>query len=261
MNPALWVAKTGLDAQQTQLDVVANNLANVNTTGFKKGRAKFEDLLYQNVRQVGGQTSQNTTLPSGLMLGTGVRVAATEKLHTQGNAINTGNALDVAINGRGFFQVELPDGTIAYTRDGSFTLNDQGQLVTSEGYLVSPQLTVPSDMQSISIGSDGVVSVVQPGQTGSQQLGNLTIADFVNPTGLQPIGDNLYLESSSSGTAQTGDPGTNGLGTLQQHMLESSNVNIAEELVNMIETQRAYEVNSKAIQTADQMLQYLNQTI
>ncbi|PWV63318.1 flagellar basal-body rod protein FlgG [Plasticicumulans acidivorans] len=261
MNPALWVAKTGLDAQQTQLDVVANNLANVNTTGFKKGRAKFEDLLYQNVRQVGGQTSQNTTLPSGLMLGTGVRVVATEKLHTQGNAINTGNALDVAINGRGFFQVELPDGTIAYTRDGSFTLNDQGQLVTSEGYLVSPQLTVPSDMQSISIGSDGVVSVVQPGQTGSQQLGNLTIADFVNPTGLQPIGDNLYLESSSSGTAQTGDPGTNGLGTLQQHMLESSNVNIAEELVNMIETQRAYEVNSKAIQTADQMLQYLNQTI
>lgn len=261
MNPALWVAKTGLDAQQTQLDVVANNLANVNTTGFKKGRAKFEDLLYQNVRQVGGQTSQNTTLPSGLMLGTGVRVVATEKLHTQGNAINTGNALDVAINGRGFFQVELPDGTIAYTRDGSFTLNDQGQLVTSEGYLVSPQLTVPSDMQSISIGSDGVVSVVQPGQAGSQQLGNLTIADFVNPTGLQPIGDNLYLESSSSGTAQTGDPGTNGLGTLQQHMLESSNVNIAEELVNMIETQRAYEVNSKAIQTADQMLQYLNQTI
>ncbi|HMV38433.1 flagellar basal-body rod protein FlgG [Plasticicumulans sp.] len=261
MNPALWVAKTGLDAQQTRMDVIANNLANVNTTGFKKSRAVFEDLLYQNVRQVGGQTSQNTTLPSGLMLGTGVRVVATEKMHTQGNVINTDNALDVAINGRGFFQIQLPDGTTAYTRDGSFQINDQGQIVTSEGYPLLPNLTVPNGAQSLTVGSDGVVSVTLAGQIAPQQIGNLQIADFLNPAGLQPIGENLFLESGASGAAQLGDPRTNGLGALQQHMLESSNVNVAEELVSMIETQRAYEVNSKAIQTTDQMLQYLNQNV
>lgn len=258
MNPALWVAKTGLDAQQTRMDVIANNLANVNTTGFKKSRPMFEDLLYQNVRQVGAQTSQNTTLPSGLMLGTGVRVVATEKLFTQGNVIQTGNALDVAINGRGFFQISLPDGTIAYTRDGSFQINDQGQIVTSEGYALEPAITIPPNVLSVSIASDGVVSVTESGTATPTQIGNIQLADFINPTGLQPIGENLFLESGASGAPQVGDPRTNGMGALNQGMLESSNVNVAEELVNMIETQRAFEVNSKAIQTTDQMLQYLN---
>ncbi|TCO80889.1 flagellar basal-body rod protein FlgG [Plasticicumulans lactativorans] len=258
MNPALWVAKTGLDAQQTRMDVIANNLANVNTTGFKKSRPMFEDLLYQNVRQVGAQTSQNTTLPSGLMLGTGVRVVATEKLFTQGNVIQTGNALDVAINGRGFFQISLPDGTIAYTRDGSFQINDQGQIVTSEGYALEPAITIPPNVLSVSVASDGVVSVTESGTATPTQIGNIQLADFINPTGLQPIGENLFLESGASGAPQVGDPRTNGMGALSQGMLESSNVNVAEELVNMIETQRAFEVNSKAIQTTDQMLQYLN---
>lgn len=257
MNQALWIAKTGLEAQQTRLAVVSNNLANASTTGFKRARAVFEDLLYQNVRQAGGQSSQDTTLPSGLTLGTGVRVVATEKLHTQGNIVQTGNALDVAIEGRGFLQVLLPDGTIAYTRDGSFKLDAQGQLVTADGYVVQPGITIPAGAQSITIGADGTVSVLASGATAPTQVGNLQLADFVNPAGLQPIGKNLYLETASSGAPQPGTPGTNGLGTLVQGALESSNVNVVEELVNMIETQRAYEMSSKAIQVADQMLAYV----
>ncbi|TAM46276.1 MAG: flagellar basal-body rod protein FlgG [Gammaproteobacteria bacterium] len=261
MNQALWVAKTGLEAQQTRMAVISNNLANVNTTAFKKGRASFEDLLYQNVRQVGGQTSQDTTLPSGLLLGTGVRTVATEKLHTQGNLIQTNNALDIAIDGRGFMQVAMPDGTVAYTRDGSFKVNAQGQLVTAGGYQLQPAITIPSSAQSITIGSDGTVSVKVSGSTSLTSVGNITLSDFINPAGLQAIGKNLYSETAASGTPQSGTPGASGLGMLAQGSLESSNVNVVEELVNMIETQRAYEMNSKAIQTSDQMLAYVNNNL
>ncbi|MCL5802128.1 MAG: flagellar basal-body rod protein FlgG [Gammaproteobacteria bacterium] len=261
MNPALWVAKTGLDAQQMRLAVVSNNLANVNTTGFKRSRAVFEDLLYQNVRQVGAQSSQNTQLPSGLSLGTGVRPVATEKLFTQGNLVQTSNPLDMAIQGRGFFQVNTPDGTLAYTRDGSFQVDAQGQMVTSNGYILQPAITVPQNTISVTVGSDGVVSALVAGSTAPTQIGNLQLADFINPTGLQPMGENLYRESTASGSPQTGNPGLTGLGTLVQGSVESSNVNVVEELVNMIETQRAYEMNSKAIATADQMLQYVNNNL
>ena len=261
MTQALWIAKTGLDAQQTRMAVVSNNLANVNTTGFKQGRAVFEDLLYQNVRQSGGQSSQDTLLPSGMNLGTGVRVVATEKLFTQGSVLQTDNAYDVAINGRGFFQVQKPDGEMGYTRDGTFQMDDQGQLVTSSGYIVDPGITIPSDAQSVTIGNDGTVTVRLPGQASVTQVGSLQIADFVNPVGLQPIGENMYIETAASGSAQPGTPGQNGLGLLNQGALEGSNVNVVSELVNMIETQRAYEMNSKAISTNDQMMQYINNNL
>jgi flagellar basal-body rod protein FlgG len=258
MSQALWVAKSGLDAQQTRLAVISNNLANVSTTGFKQSRAAFEDLLYQNLRQVGGQTSENTRLPSGLMLGTGTRVVATEKIHTQGNILNTAKPLDVAIDGKGFFPILLPDGTEAYTRDGSFMVSDEGQMVTASGYELQPGITLPDDTQSVTIGNDGVVSVQLPGQASPTTLGNIQITNFINPTGLQSVGENLYIESASSGSPQEGTPGDSGLGRLRQGSLESSNVNIVEEMVSMIETQRAYEMNSKVIATADGMLQYLN---
>ena len=257
MNPALWAAKTGLDAQQTRMTVTSNNLANVNTNGYKKGRAVFEDLLYQNVRQVGAATSQDTQLPSGLHLGTGVRVVATEKMYTQGNLTQTGNALDVAVNGRGFFQVLLPDGTLGYTRDGSFHVSAQGEVVTSSGFAVQPGINIPDGAQSVTIGADGVVSVQLAGQSAPTQVGSLQLVDFINPAGLQPRGENLLLESAASGPAQSGTPGLNGLGLIVQGSVESSNVNVVEELVNMIETQRAYEMNSKAIATTDQMLEYV----
>jgi flagellar basal-body rod protein FlgG len=257
MEPALWAAKTGLDAQQTRMAVTANNLANVSTTGFKKGRAAFEDLLYQNLRQVGAAASQDTQLPSGLSLGTGARVVATEKTFTQGSLNVTDNAFDVAINGRGFFQVTLPDGTSAYTRDGSFQVSAQGQLVTSTGYIVQPAITIPDGAQSVAIGTDGVVSVQVAGQAAPTQVGTLQLVDFINPAGLQARGENLLLESAASGAPQTGTPGLNGLGTVVQGALESSNVNVVEELIGMIETQRAYEMNSKAISTTDQMLEYI----
>ncbi len=257
MNPALWVSKTGLEAQQNRLTVISNNLSNVGTTGFKRSRAVFEDLLYQNVRQVGSQSSQDTTLPSGLMYGTGVRTVATEKLHTQGNMIQTNIDLDVAVNGRGFFQISLPDGSTAYSRDGSFRLDADGRIVTSSGYPISPAINVSNDAQSISIGRDGTVSVRLQGQTNNIQIGTIQLADFVNPTGLQPMGENLYVQTSASGAAQTGSPDANGLGSLLQGSLESSNVNVVEELVGMIEAQRAYEMNTKAISTADQMMQFI----
>ncbi len=258
MNPALWIAKTGLEAQQTKMGVVSNNLANVSTTGFKRDRAVFEDLLYQNVRQPGAQSSQDTTLPSGLLRGTGVRTVATEKLHTQGNLVQTDNALDVAIEGRGFFQILRPDGSLGYTRDGSFKMDAQGQLVTANGHLLQPAITIPANAQSITIGDDGVVSVLEAGNTTPTQVGTLQLADFVNPAGLQAVGQNLYLETGSSGAPQQGNPGIGGLGAVKQGALETSNVNVVEEMVNMIETQRAYEINSKAISTSDQMLQYIN---
>ena len=261
MNQTLWIAKTGLDAQQTRVSVIANNLANVNTSGFKKGRAVFEDLIYQNVRQPGAQSSQNTQLPSGLMLGTGVRTVATEKLFTQGNLVQTDNALDVAIEGRGFFQVLMPDGTMAYTRDGSFQVDRDGQLVTAGGLQIQPGIQIPPNAQNVSISEDGIVSVTMPGAAAPVEVGTLQIADFVNPAGLQAMGRNLLLETAASGAPQIGSPGSTGLGTLIQGSLESSNVNTVEELVNMIETQRAYEINSKAISTADQMLQYANNNL
>jgi flagellar basal-body rod protein FlgG len=261
MNPALWAAKTGLDAQQTRLAVTSNNLANVSTSGFKKSRAVFEDLLYQNVRQVGGSTSQDTVAPSGVHLGTGVRVVATEKLFTQGGLTQTDNALDVAIEGRGFFQVQMPDGTNAYTRDGSFQLSPQGQMVTSSGYVLQPGISIPDGAQSVTIGRDGIVTVRVTGQAAPVQVGQLQLTDFVNPAGLQPLGENLSIETTASGPAQSGTPGQNGLGSTTQGNVEASNVNVVEELVNMIETQRAYEMNSKAISTADQMLQYVNNNL
>ena len=257
MNQSLWIAKTGLDAQQTKLATISNNLANASTAGVKRSRAVFEYLLYQNVRQSGAQSSQDTTLPSGLMLGLGVRTVATEKLFSQGNLVETGNAFDVAIEGRGFIEVLMPDGSQAYTRDGSFQVDNQGQLVTSSGYVVQPAITVPEGAQSVSIGSDGTVSVVTPGSAIATQVGNVQLSDFINPAGLMPVGKNLYVETGSSGTPQAGNPGVNGLGTIMQGFVESSNVNVVEELVNMIETQRAYEINSRAISTSDQMLQFI----
>jgi flagellar basal-body rod protein FlgG len=261
MNPALWVAKTGLDAQQTRMGVISNNLANVSTTGFKRGRPVFEDLLYQNVRQAGASSSQNTQLPSGLALGTGVRTVATEKLFTQGNLLQTNNPLDLAVHGRGFFQIQKPDGTLAYTRDGSFQIDAQGQIVTASGYVLDPSITIPANVQTITIGSDGVVSVLAAGAAAPTQVGSIQLADFVNPAGLQSLGENLYVETAASGSSQAGTPGLTGLGTLVQGSIESSNVNVVEEMVNMIETQRAYEINSKAISTTAQMLQYLNNNL
>ena len=261
MSQALWIAKTGLDAQQTRMAVVSNNLANVNTTGYKQSRAVFEDLLYQTVRQSGGQTSQDTELPSGMNLGTGVRIVATEKLFSQGSILQTDNALDVAIKGRGFFQILLPDGNLAYTRDGTFQKNSDGELVTANGYAVQPGITIPDAAQTITIGNDGTVSVKLAGIPTPAQVGSLETVDFLNPVGLQPIGENLYIETASSGTAQAGTPGLNGLGSLAAGALEGSNVNVVAELVNMIETQRAYEMNSKAISTNDQMMQYLNNNL
>jgi flagellar basal-body rod protein FlgG len=259
MIRSLWISKTGLDAQQTQMDVVANNLANVSTTGFKRSRAVFEDLLYQTLRQPGAQSSQQTQLPSGLQVGTGVKPVATERIFTQGNLQQTSNSKDVAIQGQGFFQVLLPDGTTGYTRDGSFQTDAQGQLVTSSGYIVQPAITIPANAQSITIGRDGTVSVTQPGSANAVQVGTLQLANFVNVAGLQSMGENIYVETASSGTASTSTPGTNGVGVLNQGYVETSNVNVVEELVNMIQTQRAYEINSKAIQTSDQMLQRLAQ--
>ncbi len=261
MDPALWAAKTGLDAQQTRMTVTANNLANVNTNGFKKDRAVFEDLLYQNIHQPGANTSQTTQSPSGLELGTGVRIVTTTKSYAQGSPTQTGNSLDLAIQGRGFFQIQMPDGSLAYTRDGSFQPNAQGQLVTSSGYTVQPGITIPAGAQSITIGNDGVVSVLLPGQSAPSQVGQLQIADFINEGGLQAKGQNLLVETASSGAATTSTPGLNGTGTLQQGSVEGSNVNVVEELVNMIETQRSYEMNSKAISTTDQMLQYATQNM
>ncbi len=258
---AMWISKTGLEAQQTRMAVISNNLANVNTTGFKKTRAIFEDLLYQNVRQVGAQSSQDTVLPTGLQIGTGVRTVATEKAHTQGTVQQTEQSLDIAVSGRGFFQVLRPDGEISYSRDGSFKLDSTGQLVTSGGYPLEPSITIPSDALSVTIGVDGTVSVLQPGSGTPSQVGNITLADFVNPTGLDPIGENQFRESLSSGSPTVGTPGQSGVGLLQQGALESSNVNVVEEMVSMIETQRAYEMNSKAISTSDQMMQGLIQAL
>jgi len=261
MYPALWISKTGLDAQQTNMAVISNNLANVNTVGFKRDRAVFEDLMYQNVRQVGANSTQDTELPSGLLQGTGVRTVATQKQHSQGNIIQTGNALDVAIQGKGYFQVLHPDGSIVYSRDGQFSLNSEGEMVTANGYKTEPAITVDSNAISITIGSDGIVSVLTAGNITPTNAGQIELANFVNPQGLEPIGDNLFRESVSSGAPLTAIPGNDSLGTLNQGSVESSNVNVVEELVNMIQTQRAYEMNSKSISATDQMLGYVSNNL
>jgi flagellar basal-body rod protein FlgG len=258
MFSSLWIAKTGLDAQQTRMDVVSNNLANTNTTGFKRARAEFEDLTYQNRGQAGAQTTEQTQSPTGFMMGTGVRVVGTQKMFDQGGSQQTDNPLDVRIDGRGFLQVTLPDGTVGYTRDGSLKRDQDGQITTNDGYPLEPSITIPANASTVTIGKDGTVSVTTAANAASQQVGTIQLADFVNPAGLQPRGDNLYLETASSGAPQTGTAGLNGLGSLDQNALEASNVNVVEEMVNMIETQRAYEMNSKAISTADQMLQFIS---
>ncbi|MFT3851054.1 MAG: flagellar basal-body rod protein FlgG [Propionivibrio sp.] len=259
MIRSLWIARTGLDAQQTSLDVIANNLANVSTNGFKRARAVFEDLLYQTVRQPGAQSSQSTQIPGGLQYGTGAQPISTARIHTQGSLQQTGNDLDVAINGAGFIQVLLPDGTTAYTRDGSFQKDNQGQLVTSNGYPIQPNITIPADALTVTISSDGVVSVTQPGSSAVTQVGTMQVATFINVGGLQSIGENLFLETASSGAPTPSTPGSNGAGALNQRYVETSNVNVAEELVSMIQTQRAYELNSKVVLTSDQMLARLTQ--
>jgi len=256
MNLALWSAKTGLDAQNTQMAIISNNLANANTTGFKSDRAAFQDLMYQNIRQVGAQSTTNTQYSTGLTLGTGVRIVATEKNYAQGSVTQTNGSLDLSVSGKGFFQITLPDGTLAYSRDGSLSLDSQGNVVTASGYPLSPAITIPQGTQTVTVGTDGVVTTVSAaGKT--TQIGQVQLADFINEEGLQPTGNNLLIESASSGAPQISTPGTNGLGTVQQGTLETSNVNTVTELVNMIECQRAYEMNSKAITTTDQMLQYL----
>ena len=259
MMNSLWIAKTGMSAQQTQMDVVSHNLSNVSTTGYKRQSAVFEDLIYQNLRQVGSQADEQNILPTGMHLGLGVRTVATTRNFTQGTPMESGKDLDVAINGDGFFQVQMPDGTTAYTRDGTFSKDANGQLVTAGGYPLLDGITVPQDATKLSISRSGAVSVTLPGQAQPQQIGQLNTASFVNAPGLEPIGENLYRESAASGAPQTGTPGTNNLGTVMQGFLESSNVNVVEELVQMIQTQRAYEMNSKAISTSDQMLAKLSQ--
>ena len=260
MINSLSIAKTGLDAQQTQLDVIANNLANVSTSGFKKSRAVFEDLLYQTVRQPGAQSTQQTQLPTGMQIGTGVRPVATERIFTQGNMQQTGNQLDLAINGQGFFQVLLPDGTTAYTRDGSLHQDAQGQLVTSSGYALQPAITIPANALSVTIGTDGTVSAQIQGQTNPSQVGLIQLANFVNPAGLQNMGGNLATQTQASGSPITGTPTQNGLGSVAQGYLEGSNVSVVDEMIDMIATQRAYELNTQAAKSVDNMLGYLTQT-
>ncbi len=259
MINSLWISKTGMEAQQMQLDVISNNLANVSTNGFKKAHAVFEDLMYQNLRQVGSNTSEQSTLPTGLQIGLGVRTVATSRTFSQGNLQQSNNNLDVAIQGNGFFQVTMPDGTTGYTRDGAFQLDNQGRLVNATGLVVQGGITVPANATAVSIADNGIVTATIPGNTTPQQIGTITTASFINPAGLEPKGQNIYAETSASGQPNAGTPNSNGLGALMQGFVETSNVNVVQELVSMIQTQRAYEMNSKAIQTSDQMLQKLGQ--
>jgi flagellar basal-body rod protein FlgG len=259
MMRSLWISKTGMEAQQLQLATISNNLANVSTNGFKKSSAVFEDLMYQNLRQAGANDTEQSTLPTGLQVGLGTRAVATSRLFTQGNLQQSNNPMDVAITGNGFFEVQLPDGTSAYTRDGAFQVNATGQIVTSSGYVLQPGITVPANAQAVTIGADGTVSATVAGQATPQAIGQIQLAGFINPAGLEPRGQNLYAETAASGAPAAAAPGTNGLGSLKQGYVETSNVNVVEELVAMIQTQRAYELNSKAIQASDQMLQRLGQ--
>ena len=259
MINSLWISKTGMEAQQMQLDVISNNLANVSTNGFKRANAVFEDLMYQNLRQTGANSSEQSQLPTGLQVGLGVRTVATSRSFSQGALQQSGNKLDVAVQGNGFFQVTMPDGTTNYTRDGSFQVDSQGRLVTATGLPIANGVTVPSNATGITVSGDGIVTASIPGTTTPQNIGTIALASFINPAGLDPKGGNLYAESAASGQPNSGTPGANGMGTLMQGYVETSNVNVVQELVTMIQTQRAYEMNSKAVQTSDQMLQKLGQ--
>lgn len=259
MINSLWISKTGMEAQQTQLDVISNNLANVSTNGFKKSHAVFEDLMYQNVRQAGSNVAEQSTLPTGLQIGLGVRTVATSRSFAQGNLQQSGNNMDIAIQGNGFFQLTMPDGSTGYTRDGAFQVDNQGRMVNSSGYPVANGVTVPPNATSVIVSAEGAVSAVIPGTVAPQPIGNITLANFINPAGLDPKGQNIYAETASSGQPNVAAAGSNGTGTLMQGFVETSNVNVVQELVTMIQTQRAYEMNSKAIQTSDQMLQKLGQ--
>ena len=261
MIKALWTAATGMEAQQLNMDVIANNLANVNTAGFKKSRADFQDLLYQNIKSAGSSASASTENPTGIQVGLGSRTAAVQKLFTVGDVQQTGNDLDLAIQGSGFLQVELPNGETAYTRAGTLKKDGTGRLVTSAGNPIVPQIVIPENATRIAIGSDGTVEAFLDGSNQGNQLGTIELATFSNPAGLSSLGGNLYQETASSGTAVTGIPGELGIGELVQGFLEGSNVNIMEEMVAMIAGQRAYEVNSKAIKTADEMLQMTNNIV
>ena len=259
MMRSLWTSKTGMEAQQNQLDAISHNLANVSTNGYKKSKVVFEDLMYQNLRQAGANSSEQTTLPTGYQVGLGARAVASSRSFSQGNLQQSTNSLDMAVKGNGFFEIQMPDGTSAYTRDGSFQLSPQGQLVTNNGYLVQPGITVPANATAVSVGKDGTVTASIPGQATPQTIGQLQLTTFINAAGLDPKGENLYAETEASGQPNNGTPGTNGVGTIEQGFVETSNVNVVEELVQMIQTQRAYELNSKAIQVSDQMLQRLAQ--
>jgi len=259
MIRSLWIAKTGMEGQQTKLDAISNNLANVGTNGYKRGGVVFEDLMYQNLRSAGANSSDQSQLPTGLQVGLGVRAAATSRNFAQGALQQSGNNLDIAIKGNGFFQIQMPDGTTGYTRDGSFQTDSAGQIVTNAGYAVLPGLTVPPTATAVNVAADGTVSVTLAGQVAPQTVGQIQLVSFINPAGLDSKGGNLYGETAASGTPNAAAPGTSGHGTLLQGFVEGSNVNVVEELVSMIATQRAYELNSKAIQTSDQMLQKLGQ--
>ena len=259
MHSALWVSKSGLEAQDLALTVVSNNLANVATTGFKKDRPVFEDLLYQIKRQPGANSSADTRLPSGLQVGTGVRAAGTQKIFTTGTLQLTDQPLDMAINGRGFFQIQMPDGTLSYTRDGTFHINDEGTIVNVNGYALEPQIDIPEQTNQLTISTDGIVQATLFGDPDPQELGQIDLVDFINPAGLQSTGGNLYKETAASGDPTVGVAANDGFGTIEQGALENSNVEVVEELVKMITVQRAYEMNSKVVSAADQMLQFLTQ--
>ncbi|MEG6585104.1 flagellar basal-body rod protein FlgG [Dendrosporobacter sp. 1207_IL3150] len=258
MMRALWTAGSGMVAQQGNIDVISNNLSNVNTTGFKKSRTDFQDLMYQTIRQAGATTGPDNQLPTGVQIGHGVRQVATQKIYTQGSFQQTGNSLDMAIEGDGFYQIAMPDGTIAYSRDGSFKRDSQGRICTSEGYALEPQIAIPAEATDVTISADGRVTATIPGQTEPQEIGQIQLARFVNSAGLDNIGRNLLKETAASGAPVVTNPGTDGSGTIVQKYLEMSNVQVVEEMVNMIVAQRAYEVNSKAITTADEMLGQAN---
>jgi flagellar basal-body rod protein FlgG len=258
---ALWTAATGMHAQQVTLDVISNNLANVQTAGFKRSRVDFQDLVYEILQAPGATSAQGQEVPSGFQVGHGSRAVATQRLFIKGDLQQTGNSLDLAIEGDGFFQVELPSGDIGYTRAGAFKKNSQGQMVTSDGFAVQPQITIPQSATSVTIGVDGTVSVVQAGQAQPQTVGTIELVRFINPAGLESQGRNLFLPTQASGDATPGTPGRDGIGTLLQGFVEGSNVNVVEEMVGMIVTQRAYEINSRAIRTADEMMQTANNLV
>lgn len=258
MIRSLFTAATGMEAQKINIDVIANNLANVNTVGFKRGRADFQELIYQSIKTPGTASAEGAQVPTGIQVGLGVKPIAVQKMFDQGDFVHTGNPLDFVIEGDGFFQISMPDGTVAYSRSGAFKLDNEGRIVNSDGYPIEPALTIPANTLNINVSSDGRISVVQAGSITPVEIGQIELARFINPGGLKAIGKNLFIATESSGEATTGNPSTEGLGTINQGFIELSNVNVVQEMVNMIISQRAYEINSKAVQASDEMLQTAN---